>query len=120
MPCKVRLILFCVFFVSELVYSDELYPVEWSEPLNKRNIYAKQQLLDSASLYPLVDWNRDGLYLWILQNSSQRLFIFDEGQNAKIIQYPVVKYSQWVHPQEYLSELLGKMRTFDKKNVLRG
>lgn len=94
---------------SELVYSGNFWHIEKLEFDKKNIIENKIAFIDSASTDSLFDWNRDGLYLWTLRGDSQKIFYIEENMNVTLMQYPFVKYSRWIHPQEFLKELSGEM-----------
>lgn len=60
----------------------------------------------------LHQWERDGIYLFIEQKETLKLFYINE-MGVELFQYPRMKESRWINPEAYLNERERKASEFN-------
>ena len=64
----------------------------------------QKKLMDSFFRNPSIDWGKQGLYMFIDEDSLIRLFYLDLDRKVYIFQYPRQQNLRWLHPEAYLDE----------------
>lgn len=102
------LLLICSNFVMGTQWSFEEVP---KKTMN-REIALKKGAMEMFFKDSLLDWGRDGFYLFVSQKETLKLFFISES-GVELFQYPKMKESRWVNPDAYLNERKDILREFN-------
>ena len=102
------LLLICSNFVMGAQWSFEEVP---KKTMN-REIALKKGAMEMFFKDSLLDWGRDGFYLFVSQKETLKLFFISES-GVELFQYPKMKESRWVNPDAYLNERKDILREFN-------
>lgn len=102
------LLLICSNFVIGAQWSFEEVP---KKTMN-REIALKKGAMEMFFKDSLLDWGRDGFYLFVSQKETLKLFFISES-GVELFQYPKMKESRWVNPDAYLNERKDILREFN-------
>ncbi|WP_173467789.1 hypothetical protein [Fibrobacter succinogenes] len=102
------LLLICSNFVIGAQWSFEEVP---KKTMN-REIALKKGAMEMFFKDSLLDWGRDGIYLFVSRKETLKLFFISES-GVELFQYPKMKESRWVNPDAYLNERKDILREFN-------
>ena len=102
------LLLICSNFVIGAQWSFEEVP---KKTMN-REIALKKGAMEMFFKDSLLDWGRDGIYLFVSRKETLKLFFISES-GVELFQYPKMKESRWVNPDAYLNECKDKLCEFN-------
>lgn len=107
---NVKKIVFFLFFCTALAFADQ----DWFYGFDNNKtdslwIGWQKKVMDSFFSAPPIDWDRQGLYMFVDEDSLMRLLYLDFDRKVHIFQYPRQQNLRWLHPEAYLDE---------RKNVL--
>ena len=68
------------------------------------DIVFRKERMNALFVNKPVDWNRDGIFLFVEQKKDLRLFIIRDESIVELFQYPRQTVSKWLNPVKYLKE----------------
>lgn len=94
----------CLFLIGFSFANPEwLFQSEVRKKDSSDIVFRKDRMSSLFANKP-IDWNRDGIYLFIEQKNDLRLFVIGNDVYVDVFQYPKQKISKWLNPVEYLKE----------------
>lgn len=94
----------CLFLIGFSFANPEwLFQSEVCKKDSSDIVFRKDRMSSLFANKP-IDWNRDGIYLFIEQKNDLRLFVIGNDVYVDVFQYPKQKISKWLNPVEYLKE----------------
>ena len=104
-----KFIVFLFFFLVNSAMGNQCSFDEVSKKMMNREISLKKGMMEMLFKDSLYGWNRDGIYLFVSQMESLKLFFINES-GVELLQYPKMKESRWTNPEEYMDERKKKIR----------
>ncbi|MBO7105076.1 MAG: hypothetical protein J6W22_06310 [Fibrobacter sp.] len=107
---KMKKIVFALFFCTSLAFADQdwFYGFDNSKTDSLWVVWQKK-VMDSFFMDPSIDWGRQGLYMFVDEDSLMRLLYLGFDHKVHIYQYPRQHNLRWLRPEAYLEE---------RKNIL--
>lgn len=68
------------------------------------DIVFRKERMSAVFVNKPIDWNRDGIFLFVEQKKDLRLFIIGNEPIVELFQYPKQKVSKWLNPIKFLKE----------------
>lgn len=104
-----KFIVFLCFFLVNSAMGNQCSFDEVSKKMMNREISLKKGMMEMLFKDSLYGWNRDGIYLFVSQKESLKLFFINES-GVELFQYPKMKESRWTNPEVYMDERKKKIR----------
>ncbi|SMG18496.1 hypothetical protein [Fibrobacter sp. UWB13] len=106
---KIKFIVSLFFFLVNSAMGNQSSFDEVPKKMMNREITLKKGSMEMFFKDSLYNWNRDGIYLFVSQKESLKLFFINES-GVELFQYPKMKESRWTNPEEYMDERKKKIR----------
>lgn len=108
-----KFIVFLCFFLVNSAMGNQCSFDEVSKKMMNREISLKKGMMEIFFKDTLHSWNRDGIYLFVSQKETFKLFFINES-GVELFQHPRMKESRWTNPEAYMDERKNKIR---KSNI---
>lgn len=107
-----KIIVILLFFFICPAMANQLIFQEVPKKIMNREIALKKGAMEMFFKDSLFDWERDGIYLFVSQKETLKLFFISEF-GVELFQYPRMKESRWVNPEAFLKECKNKKTVFN-------
>lgn len=96
---------FVLFFCVASAFADQdwFYGFDNSK-MDSLWVEWQKKVMNSFFKNPSIDWDQQGLYMFVDEDSLVRLLHLDLDRNVHIFQYPRQQNLRWLHPEAYLDE----------------